>query len=468
MMPRRRILIPVFSALVVLIAHGAEAANTIVYDAYYPAPTGAYATLSVDTTLVVGTNNVVTPGLTLDVNGTIALNHVKTLRWVGNNLVVGDGGNLLVAASALNNTFVGFTAGWVNTIGSYNTMVGQASFVRSSTAGENTGAGYEALFAAVGTQNSALGNLALYGTGSSPYAAGSFNTAAGSNALANNMSGASNVAVGANALNANVAGAQNTALGNAAMNINYSGTDNVGMGDNALMNTKESGNVAIGSGAGSGDNGGNHNYSYNVFIGTNAGDSVKNTASGNIVIGDSTDLISSTGDDQLVIANTIYGSKVNRSLGSSGGNIGIGTTSPGYTLDVVSPGIGGSAFSTVSDRRLKEHVSPLTGALAKVRALQGVNYTLKKDSRRGLGLIGQDVERVLPEVVLVDKKGYRSIEYGNIAALLIEAVKEQHGQVDRREKQVNDQQARIDLLQRQVMAAKDSSDGQEGRTHAKK
>jgi hypothetical protein len=56
-----------------------------------------------------------------------------------------------------------------------------------------------------------------------------------------------------------------------------------------------------------------------------------------------------------------------------------------------------------------------------------------------MGLIAQEVEKVLPEVVDTDEKGYKAVEYTKIIALLIEAMKEQ-------EKKIDGQQKQIDLL----------------------
>lgn len=86
-----------------------------------------------------------------------------------------------------------------------------------------------------------------------------------------------------------------------------------------------------------------------------------------------------------------------------------------------------------SSRALKDRIEPLRGALAKVKALQGVAYHLKADprKRRTIGLIGQDVEPVAPEVVNYSESGEIGIEYGSLVALLIEAIKELAGEVER-------------------------------------
>ncbi len=87
-----------------------------------------------------------------------------------------------------------------------------------------------------------------------------------------------------------------------------------------------------------------------------------------------------------------------------------------------------------SDARLKENVEPITGALAKVVALQGVRFNMiETPDKREIGLIAQDVAPLVPEVLqtfqTVDVEGkstgeYFALDYPKLTALLIEAVKE--------------------------------------------
>ena len=87
------------------------------------------------------------------------------------------------------------------------------------------------------------------------------------------------------------------------------------------------------------------------------------------------------------------------------------------------------AYTSISDRNKKENIKPIDDALNKVSQLNGVTYTLKKDGRVGAGLIAQDVEKVLPEVVFTtteigDDKEFLAVNYGNTVGLLVEAIKE--------------------------------------------
>jgi hypothetical protein len=99
---------------------------------------------------------------------------------------------------------------------------------------------------------------------------------------------------------------------------------------------------------------------------------------------------------------------------------------------------GSSSSSPItSDKRLKKNIQQISDALNKVLALRGVEFEwinnyqdTSFDNSRNIGLIAQEVEKVIPEVVDTDKVGYKSVHYGNLVALLVEAIREQQGQID--------------------------------------
>ena len=83
-----------------------------------------------------------------------------------------------------------------------------------------------------------------------------------------------------------------------------------------------------------------------------------------------------------------------------------------------------------SDERLKENVETIEDALEKVKQLRGVEYDHKKTGDHCIGVIAQEVEKVVPDVVYEDALGVKSVAYMNMVALLIEAVKDQQKQID--------------------------------------
>ncbi|MDM8560879.1 tail fiber domain-containing protein [Candidatus Parabeggiatoa sp. HSG14] len=122
------------------------------------------------------------------------------------------------------------------------------------------------------------------------------------------------------------------------------------------------------------------------------------------------------------------------SLAAKGGNVGIGTTSPQYKLHVAGK-IKGELVSP-SDQRHKKNIHSLENTLSKLAQLRGVSFKWKDNAQNAdtqIGLIAQEVETVLPELVSTDNEGYKSIAYGKLTAVLIEALKEQQLQIKRLE-----------------------------------
>ena len=85
-----------------------------------------------------------------------------------------------------------------------------------------------------------------------------------------------------------------------------------------------------------------------------------------------------------------------------------------------------------SDERIKENISTIDNALEKVKALRGVTYnrTDSEDKSEKIGVIAQEIQEVLPQVVHEQEDGMLGVSYGNIVAVLIEAIKEQQKQID--------------------------------------
>ncbi len=106
------------------------------------------------------------------------------------------------------------------------------------------------------------------------------------------------------------------------------------------------------------------------------------------------------------------------------GNVGIGTSSPGYQLDLTGS-VRAVGFYYSSDKRLKKDILPLQNSVKKVKALEGVSFKWKKTGTPTIGFIAQDVEKVVPEVVKTDEiSSFKSVEYGNLVALIVEAFKD--------------------------------------------
>ena len=72
-----------------------------------------------------------------------------------------------------------------------------------------------------------------------------------------------------------------------------------------------------------------------------------------------------------------------------------------------------------------------------MKQLEGVRYDWINNNKPSIGVIAQDIEKVLPEVVTINNNGLKSVSYGNIVGVLIEAIKEQQVRIEELEKKLN-------------------------------
>ena len=97
-----------------------------------------------------------------------------------------------------------------------------------------------------------------------------------------------------------------------------------------------------------------------------------------------------------------------------------------------------------SSIRLKENISPIKNALEKVSKLNGVEYDFKDSKDYGylkkhqIGLIAQEVEKVIPEVVSEQENGNLGVSYQHLTGVLVEAIKEQESQIESLKKEIEE------------------------------
>jgi hypothetical protein len=236
--------------------------------------TGGYVTLSLDSTQVPQLN----AGNTFTGNQTVN----GSLSATGGFLI---GSNpFAFGYYSYGNAYLGF-AGNTKTTGYYNTGIGQWALTSDTAGTGNTASGYDALY------NNTAGN---------------YNTASGESALIGNTTGIGNTASGAEALYSNMTGYENTAIGMDALYTNLTGDHNTALGGGALNGTFTGG-------------------SYNTCVGFAC--SVSNGLSNATSIG----ALAPVGENNAIVLGSIKG--VNGA--SSNVNVGIGTSTPQYTLDVV-------------------------------------------------------------------------------------------------------------------------------------
>ncbi len=154
-----------------------------------------------------------------------------------------------------------------------------------------------------------------------------------------------------------------------------------------------------------------------------AGQFLKTDASGNLSFGTATQTtINNNADNRLITgsgtANTLEGEA---NLTYNGTTLSIGGTITSVTNITASGTIQGAEVTATSDERLKSDIQTIDNALDKVMSMRGVTYTMQ--DQKGTGVVAQEIEKILPEVV-VDGEEYKSVAYGNIVGILIEAIKD--------------------------------------------
>lgn len=85
--------------------------------------------------------------------------------------------------------------------------------------------------------------------------------------------------------------------------------------------------------------------------------------------------------------------------------------------------LGATNFNSLSDARFKTDLEKISGALDKIKLLTGYDYTLVESGEKSSGLLSQDVEKVQPNLVK-EVDGVKTLAYGNMMGLVVEAIKE--------------------------------------------
>ena len=118
---------------------------------------------------------------------------------------------------------------------------------------------------------------------------------------------------------------------------------------------------------------------------------------------------------------TLYPLFSNTTSGSIGG---VNTSSSKLTYNPSSGVLSTTQFSATSDETLKENIQNITNALDMVRSLRGVSFDWKENGKPSFGLIAQELEKLLPQLVNISEDGIKSVFYNGIIAFLIEAIKQ--------------------------------------------
>jgi hypothetical protein len=433
------------------------------------------------------------------------------------NAFFGNGAGL--SNTGNNNTFVGMVAGQANSTGNGNSFFGSGAGDNNTTGSNNSGVGRHAGFGNVlGSRNSYLGVnsdstdglLNATAIGNQAFVTQSNSLVLGSINGTNGATADTNVGIGTTAperiLHLRGPGPQELMIESSdaagrKWTIQSSGDGGAGrfeIVDRTAVASRlailDSGNIGIGTTAparrlhvANGSSGAT-SFSSSDLVVEDAAAAFQhfltpNDIESGILFGDVTDSIGGG----IVFNNAATNNGIQFRAGGNtprmtltgSGSLGIGTASPADRLDVngdIRIGTGGTGClknnsgATIigvcsSDLRFKERITPFPNLLDNVSRLRPVHYYWRAEefptkhfgSEQTYGLIAQEVEQILPELVSEDEQGYKQVDYSKLPLLTIQAVKEQQEQINKQAKTIARQQAEIDELKRIVCSQARSS-----------
>ena len=105
-------------------------------------------------------------------------------------------------------------------------------------------------------------------------------------------------------------------------------------------------------------------------------------------------------------------------------NAGAFAGSASFTFAVGSGTLSATIMTTTSDERLKTNIQTISGGLDMVSRMRGVSYEFKDSGHKGYGVIAQEIQDILPNVVHTNEDGFMKVSYNDIIGVLIEAIKD--------------------------------------------
>ena len=427
------------------------------------------------------------------------LNGSSILSNQGNlNLFAGAGAGA-ANTTGVQNSFFGAGSGAANTTGNFNSFFGELSGLNNTIGGQNAFFGEHA-----GVNNTTGTSNSYFGSAAGANATGSFNTFIGSAADFDSISFGSdgNTLVGAGArlrttptfspINATAIGfnakvdASNALVLGGITGVNGGTDTNVGIGTtepatrlHVVGTTVLIGNVGIGtlSPATRLHVVGTTGLIGNLGIGTNSPQRAVQIGAdinalftldptsgspnaGYIRFGDNTGWKLHIGRNREASAGALNSGTTGVLMTiQDNGRVGIGTSSPDQLLSVNGNAskAGGGSWATFSDERLKNIRGRFTSGLKAVMQLQPLRYEYKRDNALNLksggeyiGFSAQAVQRIIPEAVTTNDKGYLLVNNDPILWTMLNSIKEQQAQIIQQQELIERQQAEAKRQQQQL------------------
>ena len=145
------------------------------------------------------------------------------------------------------------------------------------------------------------------------------------------------------------------------------------------------------------------------------------TITGNVAAGNINSTGAVTGATATITGN-LSSANVVVTNNVSSGNITV--TNAITTTNITATLVSATDFDTTSDVALKDNMQQITNSLDILEKITGFTFNWKSDGRTSYGVSAQEVEKILPEAVRMRDDGYRGVNYLNLIAFLIEAIKD--------------------------------------------
>ena len=396
----------------------------------------------------------------------------------GLNVSVGFAANQFVNPLARWNTFIGANAGITNTTGERNTFIGFISGNGSSTSNGNTTLGFGSFQASTGNNNIVIGlnagnflsnsnnNLLIGENCGFGLTVGNSNTFLGPVIVPSALSTAT---TGGNDTNNTIILADG--VGNQRFYVHNNGRIGLGLGNNQIPQNRLEINSA-------GSFNSTPGLRFRNFINTNYSTAVPTSNRrvltinnvGDVILVDDvgttgTTFTSTCATNNFVPKSTGASSMVCSQIFDNGTSVGINATgSFTYNNSSNPPFSGGTVPNTgtvrfdvngvirtvgifaTSDKKFKKNIESIENPLETIQKLDGKTYLWNKEANKEMdfdnglhsGFIAQDLEKVLPHLVITNEKGDKAVNYTELIPYLVEAIKDQQTQINDLKTQISE------------------------------
>lgn len=340
----------------------------------------------------------------------------------GGNVCVGDEAGVTI--QGISNTYIGKNAGHgpvnVGTTGSWNTYVGNNCGANMISGNNNTFIGTVQL-PSQGKTSTIPGNNTSGTIIIADGAGGPFETSSGNQRLYIHNNGNTGVDIGNNTIPQNrlVMNSQGAVAGTLGLRFNNCPTTSITNPTSKVLSVNDAGDVIL----------------VDDKQATNGVGITSTCNSANFIT-------KSSGTNGDLTCSSIY----DDGLGHVG--FGFGSSLPGTSFNVMFAGnnatYGGSY--NVSDKKFKKEIKPIQNALDKIMSLEGKTYFWNKEVNKDInftselqyGLLAQDVQKIIPSLVIESENGDLAMNYTGLIPVLIEALKEQQSQINELKQQMSD------------------------------